>query len=186
MKFLFDFFPIILFFIAFKLKDIYWATGVAIIASIVQVGYMWFRHKRVETMHWITLALIVVFGGATLLLQDETFIKWKPTVLNWLFAAVFLGSQFIGKKSIAERMMGASIAMERAHWIRINLSWVAFFIFLGAANLYVMYNYDTETWVDFKVFGMLGLTLAFVLVQAVFISRHVKPDAETANSERKD
>ncbi len=181
MKFLFDFFPILLFFIAYKAKDIYWATGIAIAASVAQVAYTWFRHRRIEKMHWITLALISVFGGLTLILKDETFIKWKPTVLNWLFAVVFLGSQFIGKKSIAERMLGASFALDAHIWWRVNLSWVVFFVLLGAANLYVMFNYDTDTWVNFKLFGMMGLTIAFVLVQAALLSRYMKPDDESAN-----
>jgi intracellular septation protein len=179
MKFLFDFFPILLFFIAYKVADIYVATGVAIASSVAQVSYMWLRHRRVENMHWITLVLVVVFGGATLLLQDEMFIKWKPTVLNWLFAAVFLGSQFVGKKTIAERMLGASVNMTPTQWQRTNLSWVVFFVFLGVVNLFVVYNFDTDTWVDFKLFGMMGLTLAFVVGQAMVISRYMKSDTET-------
>lgn len=186
MKFLFDFFPILLFFIAYKVADIYWATGVAIASSLVQVGYMWLRHRRVEKMHWITLALIAVFGGLTLFLQDETFIKWKPTVLNWLFAVVFLGSQFIGKKNIAERMLGGNVTLEAHQWQHVNLSWVVFFILLGAANLYVMYNFDTDTWVNFKLFGMMGLTIAFVLLQAVLLTRYMKPEEQPANNERKE
>ncbi len=182
MKFLFDFFPILLFFAAYKYADIYVATGVAIVASIIQVGYSWFKHHRVETMQWITLVLIVVFGGATLLLKDEMFIKWKPTVLNWMFAAAFLGSQYIGKKNLAERMLAASISLPLYMWARVNLSWVTFFVLLGCANLYVVYNFDTDTWVNFKLFGMMGLTVAFVLLQAVFLSRYIKPEPESSNS----
>ena len=186
MKFLFDFFPILLFFAAYKYADIYVATGVAIVASIAQVGYSWFKHHRVETMQWITLALIVVFGGATLLLKDEMFIKWKPTVLNWMFAAAFLGSQYIGKKNLAERMLTASISLPLYMWARVNLSWVTFFMLLGAANLYVVYNFDTDTWVNFKLFGMMGLTIAFILLQAVFLSRHMKPEPESPRSNRQE
>jgi intracellular septation protein len=186
MKFLFDFFPILLFFVAYKLKDIYWATGVAIAASLFQVAYMWFRHRRIEKMHWITLALIVVFGGLTLILQDEMFIKWKPTVLNWMFAVVFLGSQYIGEKNLAQRMLGANFTLEARQWLHVNLSWVVFFILLGAANLYVMYNFDTDTWVDFKLFGMMGLTIAFVLIQALLLSRYMKPEEESAGDKPKD
>ncbi len=186
MKFLFDFFPILLFFAAFKFADIYVATGVAIAASITQVGYSWFKHRRVETMQWITLVLIVVFGGATLYLKDEMFIKWKPTVLNWMFAAAFLGSQFIGKKNLAERMLAANIDLPRAVWTRLNLSWVMFFVLLGCANLYVVYNFDTDTWVNFKLFGLMGLTVAFVLLQAVFLSRYVKPEPESTSSKTQE
>ncbi|MBI3774965.1 MAG: septation protein A, partial [Gammaproteobacteria bacterium] len=156
------------------------ATGVAIAASIVQVGYSWYKHRRVETMQWITLVLIVVFGSATLILKDEMFIKWKPTVLNWMFAAAFLGSQYIGKKSLAERMLAANINLPHEVWTRLNWSWVTFFVFLGCANLYVVYHFDTDTWVNFKLFGMMGLTIAFVVLQAVFLSRYVKPEPESA------
>lgn len=176
MKFLFDFFPILLFFTAYKFAGIYVATTVAIAASISQVTYSWFKHHRVETMQWITLGLIIVFGGATLYLKDEMFIKWKPTVLNWMFAAAFLGSQFIGKKNLAERMLATSISLPHHVWMRVNFSWIAFFVLLGCANLYVIYNFDTDTWVNFKLFGMMGLTVAFVLLQAVFLSRYIKAE----------
>ncbi|MDH5548104.1 MAG: septation protein A [Gammaproteobacteria bacterium] len=176
MKLLIDFFPILLFFIAYKTYDIYVATMVAIAASVVQVAYIWTKHRRVENMHLITLALVVVFGGATLLLEDEMFIKWKPTVVNWLFAVAFLGSQFIGEKNLVERMMGASITLERGLWAKLNWSWVLFFVFLGVVNLYVVYNFDTDTWVNFKLFGMMGLTLAFLLIQGFFLMKHIEPE----------
>ncbi len=137
MKFLFDFFPILLFFIAYKLYGIYPATAVAIGASFLQVFAFWLKQRRFEKMHLITLALIVVLGGATLLLQDKTFFMWKPTAVNWLFAAVFLGSQFIGKKPIIERMMAHAIEAPKQIWQRLNIAWVAFFIAMGLANLYV-------------------------------------------------
>ncbi|HEB78067.1 MAG TPA: septation protein A [Methylothermaceae bacterium] len=178
MKLLFDFFPIILFFAAYKLQGIYVATAVAIAATFVQVGWMWLRHRRVETMHLVTLGLIVVFGGATLYLHDEQFIKWKPTVINWLFGIAFLASQFIGKKPFIQRMMGGSIELPQPVWTRLNLSWALFFLFLGAINLFVVYTFDTDTWVNFKLFGMLGLTLSFVIVQAVFLSRYL-PEPES-------
>ncbi len=176
MKFLFDFFPILLFFIAYKTHGIYAATIVAIVASLLQVGYAWLKHRKVETMHWITLALIVVFGGATLLLQDELFIKWKPTVLNWLFGLAFLISQYVGQKNIIQRMMGASITLPNEIWTRLNFSWVLFFVTVGFINLYVVYNFDTDTWVNFKLFGMLGLTILFVLLQGLYLTRFLKTD----------
>lgn len=178
MKFLFDFFPILLFFIAFKVYGIYAATIVAISASVLQVGFSWFRHRKVENMHLITLVIIAVFGGLTLYLQDEMFIKWKPTVLNWLFGIVFLGSQFIGEKTIVERMMGKNMTLPAEIWVKLNLSWAAFFITLGTVNLYVLYNFDTDTWVNFKLFGMLGLTLLFVVIQGIFLSRHLPEESE--------
>ena len=191
MKLLLDFFPIILFFIAAKVYDIYVATVVAIIASVLQVAYLWFRHGRVEKMHLITLAAIVLLGGTTLLLQDDMFIKCKPSVVNWIFAVVFVGSQFIGKKPIIQRMMGNNFTLPTSMWIKLNLMWTGFFIFLGLANLYVAYNFDTDTWVNFKLFGMLGLTLLFIILQTVYISRHAVPveNAEpdsSLNSNSKD
>lgn len=176
MKLLFDFFPILLFFIAYKIYGIYIATVVAIVAAFVQVGWFWLQHRRFETMHLVTLGLIVVLGGATLFLQDEMFIKWKPTVVNWLFALAFAGSHFIGKKTIIERMMGGNIALPQPVWIRLNASWTAFFVVLGVTNLYVVYNFDTDTWVNFKLFGMMGLTVAFVLLQAIYLGRHIKAE----------
>ncbi len=174
MKFLFDFFPILLFFIAYKIYGIYAATIVAIVASFMQVGLFWFKHRRFETTHLLTLGIIVIFGGATLLLQDEMFIKWKPTVLNWLLGLGFLGSQFIGKQTIAQRMMGKSITLPASGWVHLNVSWAIFFISMGFLNLYVVYNFDTDTWVNFKLFGMLGLTFAFVIAQAFYLSRYAK------------
>ncbi len=179
MKLLFDFFPIILFFVAYKLEGIYAATVVAIAATFLQVGWVWLRHRRVETMHLVTLGLIVVFGGATLYLHDEQFIKWKPTVINWLFGLAFLASQFVGDKPFIQRMMAANIELPRLVWYRLNFSWALFFLFLGAVNLFVVYTFDTDTWVNFKLFGMLGLTLAFVILQAIFLSRYLpEPESE--------
>lgn len=178
MKFLFDFFPLILFFIAYKWQGIYAATGVAIAASFVQVGYSWLRHHKLEKSHVVTLVIITFFGGATLLLQDETFIKWKPTVLNWVFAVAFLTSQFVGKKTLTEHMMGTAVKLPTEIWLRINFSWIIFFLAMGAANLFVAFNYDTDTWVDFKVFGMLGLTIVFLVLQVFYLARHVQQEPD--------
>lgn len=183
MKLLFDFFPIITFFVAFKLADIYVATAASIAASFVQVGWHWARTRRFESMHLVTLAVIVVFGGMTLLLHDDTFIKWKPTLVNWIFALVLLGSQWVGRKPVIERMLNTQIDLPGPVWRRLNFSWGVFFLFMGALNLYVAFFYgldlDEETrqsvWVDFKVFGLLGLTLLFAVVQAFFLARHMAP-----------
>ena len=182
MKFLFDFFPILLFFITFKIYGIYAATAIAIAASFIQVGWFWLQHRRVEKMHLITLVLMVVFGGATLILQDETFIKWKPSVLNWLFGVVFIGSQFIGEKPIIRRMMEATIELPDAIWSRLSTAWAIFFITLGFINIYVAYNYDTETWVNFKLFGLLGLTFLFIIGQALFLGKYIKEPKEQPRS----
>lgn len=193
MKFLYDLFPLLLFFAAFKLYDIYIATAVAIVASFLQVGLFWAKHRRFETMHVVTLGVIAVFGGMTLLLHDDTFIKWKPTLVYWILSALVLASQWFGKKTVIERMMSSQIALPETIWKRLNLSWGLFFAVLGAINLYVAFYYaldlDTATrqeiWVNFKVFGLLGITLVFVVVQAFFMARHMqtKPeeDGSTAN-----
>jgi intracellular septation protein len=183
MKFLTDFFPILLFFIAYQAYDIYVATAVAIGASAVQVAYFQVRHKKVEKMQWVTLGLLVFFGGLTLLLRDPDFIKWKPTVVNWLFAAAFLGSQFIGKKSLLQRMMDQAVTLPDQIWSRLNYIWVSFFVAVGILNLYVAFNYSEETWVNFKLFGMLGVTFVFIIAQGFYIARHVKDeDMQTADS----
>jgi len=182
MKFLFDFFPILLFFVAFKVWDIFIATGVAIAATFVQVGVFWWKHRRFERMHLITLALIVVFGGLTIFLRDETFIKWKPTILNWLFAAAFPLSQVIGKKPLVQRMLETNISLPETVWGRLNLIWVIFFTLMGAVNIYVAYSFDTDTWVNFKLFGMMGLTVLFVIAQAFYLAKHMPESAEIPES----
>lgn len=183
MKLLFDFFPIVLFFITFKQYEdqkegILAATVVIIVATIVQVSISWWRSRKIEKLHVITLVLIIVFGGATLLLEDELFIKWKPTVVNWLFAAAFLGSQFIGRKNLVQRMMEGSLELPAEVWTRLNVSWALFFVLMGVLNVYVVYNFDTETWVNFKLFGLLGLTVLFVIGQGVYLMRHMPKDDE--------
>jgi intracellular septation protein len=177
MKFLFDLFPVILFFIAFKLADIYVATAVAIGATFLQVGWLKLRGKRVEPMLWASLAIIAVFGGATLLLQDETFIKWKPTVLYWLFGGVLAAAAFFGRNLIRV-MLSQQVQLPEAVWSRLNWSWIGFFAFMGAINLYVAYNYSTDHWVNFKLFGGMGLMLLFVLAQAMVLSKYVEDKDE--------
>ena len=164
--------PLIVFFITFKMVDIYWAIGAltATMALVMLVNKI--RGKNPTGMQIGSLVLVLVFGGATVFLRNELFLKWKPTVLNWLFALVFLGSQFVGEKTIVQRLMAkADVQLSRPDWLRLNLSWVAFFVFLGGLNIYVAYHYSTDTWVNFKVFGMLGLTLVFVIGQAFYIGR---------------
>ena len=190
MKFLYDLFPLLLFFAAFKLYDIYVATAVAIVASFLQVGLFWLKHRRFETMHLVTLAVIAVFGGLTLALHDDTFIKWKPTLVYGILAALVLASQWFGKKTVIERMMSAQIALPATVWRRLNLSWGLFFLVLGAANIYVAFYYgldlDPEArrdiWVNFKVFGLLGLTLLFTVIQAFFMAKHIQEKPASGDS----
>ena len=174
MKFLFDLFPVILFFIAFKLADIYVATAVAIGATCLQIGWLKLRRRRVEPMLWASLAIIGVFGGATLALQDETFIKWKPTVLYWLFGAVLAASALVFRRNLIRAMLSAQVQLPDPVWSRLNLSWVGFFVFMGALNLYVAYNYSTDLWVNFKLFGGMGLMLVFVVAQALVLARYTE------------
>jgi len=176
MKFLFDLFPVVVFFLAFKLQGIYVATAVAIVATFLQIGWVWLRHRKVDGMLWVSLAVIVVFGGATLLLHDETFIKWKPSVLYWLFGGVLLGAQVLFGRNLIRALMGKEIRLPDDIWNRLNASWVVFFGVMGIVNLFVAYNFDTDTWVNFKVFGGLGLTLAFVVLQAIALARFVEPE----------
>lgn len=173
MKFLFDFFPVLLFFLAYKLADIYIATGVAIAATLVQCAFSWMKTRTVPTMQLVTLGVIIIFGGLTLYLHDEQFIKWKPTVINWLFGGAFLLSQVAGRRTAIERLLGANLTLPQPVWRRLNLAWVAFFFVLGAVNLYVMSHFDRDTWVNFKLFGMLGLTLVFIVLQSLYLSRYI-------------
>ena|SRR5688572_30792859 len=173
MKFLFDLFPVILFFVAFKVADIYAATAVAIAATFLQVAWVKLRGRRVEPMLWASFAIIAVFGGATLVLQDETFIKWKPTVLYWLFGAVLAGAALAGR-NLVRAVLAEQVQLPGPVWSRLNAAWIGFFVFMGALNLYVAYNYPTDLWVNFKLFGGMGLMLLFVVVQAAFIARHTE------------
>ncbi len=174
MKLLYDFFPIIIFFIAFKLGGIYVATASAIVISLLQVIVYWFKHRRFEKMQLTTLIMIMILGGATLLFHQEIFIKWKVSVINWLFAAVCLASQWIGKKNLVQRLLGEKMSLSTEIWRRLNTFWVIYFLTLGFINLYVIYHFSTNTWVNFKLFGILGLTLAFVILQAIYLAKHVK------------
>ena len=208
MKPLLDFLPIVLFFIIFKfylqLPDeliigingllpmmaltpgessdaIYLATLTAIVATLIQVSLSALIVKKVEKMPIITLVLLVVFGGATLALKDPVFIQWKPTVINWLFALVFLASHFIGDKPLVQRMMSQALDIDDAKiWARLNLAWVGFFVVSGLANVLVApqidplnLNFSLDTWVEFKLFGLLGLTIVFVVAQAIYLARYI-------------
>jgi intracellular septation protein len=173
MKFLFDLFPVILFFVVFKFLGIYAATAAAIIATVLQIGWAKYRHGKVDGMLITSGLIIIVFGGATLLLHDETFIKWKPTVLYWLFAISLVVADLVFKKNLIRNLMGKQISMPDAIWFRLNLAWALFFAVLGCINLYVAFHFSTDSWVDFKLFGTTGLMLAFVVGQSLVLNKHM-------------
>ena len=191
MKLLFDFFPLALFFGAFKLYDIYVATLVAMAASLAQVVFIRIRHQRFETTHLVTLFVILLFGGMTLIFQDDMFIKWKPTIVNWIFAVVVLGSQFIGKRTVLERLLGGQMQMPARIWKKVNVSWGLFFFISGLLNLYVAFYFRThldeaartDFWVNFKVFGLLGLTLAFSIIQMMIVARYISTEPADPSDE---
>lgn len=203
MKFLFDMFPVILFFGVFKWGEgnadtaqalvgqylsglvsggsvgpeqapILLATAVAILATIAQIGYLLVRGRKVDGMLWVSLAIIVVFGGATIYFHNEAFIKWKPTVLYWVFAVALIGAQIIMGKNLIRMMMKAQIDLPDPIWTRLNMAWAAFFASMGIINLYIAYNFPTSTWVNFKLFGFMGLMIAFVIGQTMFLSKYIK------------
>jgi intracellular septation protein len=204
-KILFDLFPVIIFFVAYKIGDanaeasrnlmtslglamsasekpgIYLATLVAIVASIGQIGWVKLRGHPVETMMWVSLGIIIVFGGATLWLHDESFIKWKPTVLYWLFGGIILGSMLFGR-NVIKGLMETQMELPEPAWSRLNLSWGGFFIFMGLANLFVAFNFSTDDWVNFKLFGSMGLMLVFVIGQSMMLNKYLdKADLDKKN-----
>jgi intracellular septation protein len=172
MKFLFDLFPVALFFVAIQIWDIFVATGVAIAATFVQVGWLLARRKKIEPMLWASLAIIVVFGGLTLYLRDRTFILWKPTVLYWLFGAVLAGGALLGRNLI-RTLLSEQMRLPERIWARLNWSWVAFFVFMGVANLYVAFNYSEKIWATFKLFGGMGLMFVFIIAQSYVLAKYV-------------
>jgi intracellular septation protein len=221
MKFLFDFFPLLLFFIAFKFYGIFTATAVVIVASIIQVTWFRLRNGRFEKMHLLTMGLVTVLGGLTLALHAKSFVMWKPTAVNWAFAAIFLGSHFIGKQPLIRRLLSAQIELPDRVWSRLSLMWVAFFFVAGAANIYFVHNYSAaetalraavanieeskienldcatdfsgdartlcetakhkeDVWANFKVPGTIGLTIVFILLQGLYLARHLKLKTDDA------
>lgn len=186
MKFLVDLAPIILFFVAYQQRDMYYATGVVMIACAIQtVGWRLFSGEF-DRNHVLAVALVLPFGGLTLILRDPTFIKWNGTIELWLLAIGLIGSQFIGDRPLIERMLGAGgLDLPDEMWRKLNAIWAAFFIASGALNLYVAYGYDEETWVNFRMFGLTGLSIGFVVLNFVWIMRNAPPpeDDEDAGSD---
>lgn len=210
MKLFFDFLPVLLFFAVYQFYGslppeligmanavlpttlapgepqdaIFLATAVAMASAIALVAGTWLVKRHVPANQWIALAVIVIFGGATLVLHDPLFIKWKPSILNWLFAGAFLASHWIGERTLAERLMGRSISVPGEIWGRVNLAWTGFFLFSGLANIAVAYGFSEAVWVKFKLFGLFGLTIAFVIGQAIYLARHMEePEEEPIREE---
>jgi intracellular septation protein len=174
MQLLIDYIPIVIFIAAYFFKDIFFATGVLMATMPIVLALQWLMTRKINKIYLASTALVLVLGTATLYFRNATFLYWKPTVLNWAFAVAFLGSQWFGEKTFVQRMLGAAAELNRNQWIRLNLMWVAFFIVVGAVNLYVAYNFSEEFWVKFKLFGMLGLTLIFVVIQSLWLSMAMK------------
>ena len=174
MKLLFDFFPILLFFLTFKAWGIYAATVVAIVTTVLQIAWRWRTRGHVEPMQWVSLGVIVVFGGATLLTQDEMFIKCKPTALYWLMSGALWVGHWVFKRNFLRQLLNAQMALPDTVWQGLLHSWAAFFAVMGALNLWVAFHFDTDTWVNFKLFGGIGLMLVFVVLQGLFLSRHIQ------------
>lgn len=199
MKQFIDFIPLLLFFIVFKLDPrpvellgqtyqfggIFSATAVLIASSVLVYGLLLVLQRKLEKSQWLTLGACLLFGGLTLAFHSETFLKWKAPVVNWLFALAFLGSHFIGDKPLIQRMMGHALNLPTPIWVRLNLAWIVFFLFSGAANLFVAFTFQS-IWVDFKVFGSLTMTLLFMLGQGIYLSRHLHDGEPAITPENKD
>ncbi len=173
MKFLFDLFPVILFFVSFKFYGIFFATAIAIIATIAQIIYSKIRHGKIEKMLLVNGAIISVLGGITLLLHDKTYIMWKPTVLYWLLAGILLISDLFFKKNFIRQMMGKMLNPPVKIWSKLNLAWVVFLVLLGFLNLYIAFNYSLDTWVNFKLFGVTGMMFVFVIAQTLLLKNYL-------------
>jgi len=183
IKLLFDFFPVILFFITFKIWGIYTATAVAIASSALQIILIRIKYHRFDIMHLITFCVLLFFGGATLFAKDPMFIKWKPTVAYWIFAIIFLSFKLINKKTFLERILSKKIKLPQKIWNILNISWIIFFTIIGSINLYFAYNYSIDTWVTFKLFGIVSATFIFGLIQSFYISKHALMEDVNINND---
>lgn len=182
MKILTDLLPVILFVVIYQMYDIYMATLVLMVALTLQIALLKLMGKPVEKMQWITLILVLAFGGLTLGFRNPEFIMWKPTVINWMFAAALLGSELFMKRSLMARMLDSIASFPDFVISRLNYAWTLFLFSLGVLNLYVAYNFSEETWVNFKLFGLMGLSLVFVIGQSFYLARYMREqDSEAAD-----
>lgn len=178
MQAIFEFLPLIIFYVVWKLADIYWATGALIAMSALQVLFYIVRGKTVPTKTWIFFGLITVFGGLTIFMHDDTFLKWKVTIINGVFAAALIVSQYVFKKNIIKQFLGESLSLPENIWNKLNLSWALFFAFCGALNWYIAFNFEQEVWVNFKVFGLTGLMIVFS-ISSIFALYKYLPKEES-------
>ena len=178
MKQFFDFIPLLVFFAVYKFFDIYYATGALMVVTVLQIAITWFTLRKLEKMHLITLGMVLVFGGFTLFFHDDAFIKWKVTVINLLFSAALLVSQFVLKKPLIKQMLGKEMQLPDAIWSRVNLAWAGFFAVAAATNTYIAFHLPQEVWVNFKVFGLLGMTLLFTVATVFYLYRHLPAEQE--------
>ena len=170
MHLLLDYIPLVIFIVAYFYRDIFFATGVLMIAMPIVLLLQWVMTRKLNRIYAASTVLVLVLGGFTLAFRNPTFLYWKPTVLNWAFALAFLGSQWIGEKPFVKRMLGGAAMLTDPQWIRLNPIWVVFFIVVGAVNIYVAYSFSEAFWVKFKLFGMLGITVLFVVAQSIWLS----------------
>ena len=177
MQLLVDYIPLVVFILAYFYQDIFFATGMLMVAMPVVLALQWLMTKKINKIYMASTVLVLVLGGATLAFKNPTFLYWKPTVLNWLIAIVFLGSQWIGDKTVVQRMLENAAELSADQWIRLNQIWVVFFSIVGGINIYVAYNFSEAFWVKFKLFGMLGLTLIFVIIQSVWLTLATQKNA---------
>lgn len=183
MKLLFDFLPIIVFFIAYKFFGIFVATTTLLAFTAIQFGWVFWKKRSFDTTQIIVLASVILLGGATLLFHNTLFIKWKPTALYWIMALVFIFAPIINKKTLLEKMLDEKLSLPRNIWNRLNLAWVFFFLSIGTLNLYVVYHFSTNAWVNFKLFGVLGATLLFGILQSLYMAKYLKDSCQKQNLE---
>lgn len=178
MKQFIEFIPLIVFFAIYKLYDIYYATGALVVVTGLQLLYGWLKYRKVEKMQLFTFVLVAFFGSLTLIFHDDTFIKWKVTVINALFALALLIGRYGFGKNLLKQMLGKELSAPDPVWDRLNLGWVTFFALCGLLNLYIAFNLPQEVWVNFKVFGLLGLTLISTLLSGLYLYRHLPAEQE--------
>jgi intracellular septation protein len=183
LKLLFDYFPIICFFVVYKFYGVFAATAATMAACVLQNILYWLRNKKFEKLHVITLFSVLILGGFTLIFHKAIFIQWKPSIIYWVFAIVLLFSHYISRKNLLARMLGDKILLPKKIWAHLNLAWILFFTFLGFLNLYVVYHYSMNAWVNFKLFGTLGLTIVFTIAQAIYMSKHIIGDNKNESTD---